>query len=304
MRRHYLFVLTALASFAAVLSVTASGQDIEQHLRDQYQGKTLLLRGFYSNDHLQYDSAGVLQQAGSIGDWTSDGFVLIRDFRISRDGFTVVGQRVAAVVEQKAFFLRPVSLTVKGNEQKPVLIEIEIDLAKDARIDQIDGVFSKIFLTDHDHLAELVPDYWKTCLTGAPAPKVATPCRFSSDFTAVPGLSPPETSAAPSALSSPVDFGSAVWHVGNGVSAPRVRQQKDPEFSERARQGKIHGTVLLGLIVSPEGLPKKINILSPVGAGLDAQAVLTVGQWRFAPAEKDGRPVAAEIAVEVDFHLY
>ena len=60
----------------------------------------------------------------------------------------------------------------------------------------------------------------------------------------------------------------------------------------------------MGLIVDKEGHPHNIHILSPLGAGLDAKAVQAVATWKFQPAEKDGEPVAVQIAVEVDFHLY
>jgi TonB family protein len=60
----------------------------------------------------------------------------------------------------------------------------------------------------------------------------------------------------------------------------------------------------MGLIVDKDGLPKNIHILSPLGAGLDAKAVQAVENWKFQPAEKDGQPVAVQIAIEVDFHLY
>jgi outer membrane biosynthesis protein TonB len=38
--------------------------------------------------------------------------------------------------------------------------------------------------------------------------------------------------------------------------------------------------------------------------GLDEKAVEVAKKYRFDPAMKDGHPVAVEIAVEVDFHLY
>jgi TPR repeat protein len=38
--------------------------------------------------------------------------------------------------------------------------------------------------------------------------------------------------------------------------------------------------------------------------GLDEKAVEAVRSWKFEPARKDGNPVALQIAVEVDFHLY
>jgi protein TonB len=58
------------------------------------------------------------------------------------------------------------------------------------------------------------------------------------------------------------------------------------------------------LIVDEEGVPKNIQISSPLGAGLDARAVQAVKTWIFEPAQKDGQPVAVKIAVEVAFHLY
>jgi periplasmic protein TonB len=67
---------------------------------------------------------------------------------------------------------------------------------------------------------------------------------------------------------------------------------------------KYQGTGVLGLTVNQEGVPTKVYVLTPLGCGLDAQAVRAVEGWRFKPAEKDGQPVSVEIAVEVDFHLY
>jgi outer membrane biosynthesis protein TonB len=37
--------------------------------------------------------------------------------------------------------------------------------------------------------------------------------------------------------------------------------------------------------------------------GLDEKAIDNVKNWKFEPALKDGKPVPAKIAVEVDFHL-
>jgi len=44
-------------------------------------------------------------------------------------------------------------------------------------------------------------------------------------------------------------------------------------------------------------------VINPIGMGLDEKAVEAVRTWKFQPALKDGKPVAVEIAVEVDFHL-
>jgi TonB family protein len=38
--------------------------------------------------------------------------------------------------------------------------------------------------------------------------------------------------------------------------------------------------------------------------GPDEKALEAVKTWRFKPATKDGKPVATQLVVGVDFHLY
>lgn len=98
--------------------------------------------------------------------------------------------------------------------------------------------------------------------------------------------------------------GGGIFHVGGGVSAPRVVYQVDPEFSEEARKAKFQGTCTLMLVVDASGRPTNIRVASSLGMGLDEKAIEAAKKWRFEPAMKDGHAVAVEIALEVDFHLY
>lgn len=99
-------------------------------------------------------------------------------------------------------------------------------------------------------------------------------------------------------------IGGGVFHVGGGVSAPKVVYQPDPEYSEEARKAKFQGTCVLSLVVGPDGRPRDIRIARSLGLGLDEKAIEAVKNWRFEPAIKDGKPVAVAINVEVDFRLY
>jgi TonB family protein len=98
--------------------------------------------------------------------------------------------------------------------------------------------------------------------------------------------------------------GGGIFHVGGGVSAPRVVYQVDPEFSEEARKAKYQGTCTLMLIVDSNGRPTNIRVANSLGMGLDEKAIEAAKKWRFEPAQKDGHAVSVEIALEVDFHLY
>jgi periplasmic protein TonB len=98
--------------------------------------------------------------------------------------------------------------------------------------------------------------------------------------------------------------GGGVFRVGGGVSAPKVLYQPDPEYSEEARKAKYQGVCVLSLIVGPDGKPREIHVARSLGLGLDEKAIEAVNQWKFEPAQKDGKPVAVAINVEVQFRLY
>jgi periplasmic protein TonB len=99
-------------------------------------------------------------------------------------------------------------------------------------------------------------------------------------------------------------IGGGAYRVGGGVSAPRALFAPDPEYSEEARKAKWQGTVVLWVIVGPDGRPRDIRIQRSLGMGLDEKAIEAVRQWKFDPAKKDGQPVAVQINVEVNFRLY
>ena len=97
----------------------------------------------------------------------------------------------------------------------------------------------------------------------------------------------------------------AVFRPGRGgVTQPRPIYDPDPDYSDAARKARYQGSVLLWLVVGPEGRPHNIRIQRSLGMGLDEKALATVSTWRFQPATLDGQPVAVEVNVEVSFRLY
>ncbi|HZQ67883.1 MAG TPA: energy transducer TonB [Terriglobales bacterium] len=99
-------------------------------------------------------------------------------------------------------------------------------------------------------------------------------------------------------------IGGGIYKVGGGVSAPRPIYQPDPEYSEEARRAKYQGTVILYVVVGPDGRPHDIRIVRSLGMGLDEKAIEAVKTWRFDPARKNAQPVSVQISVEVTFRLY
>ncbi|MFB3916728.1 MAG: energy transducer TonB [Terriglobales bacterium] len=99
-------------------------------------------------------------------------------------------------------------------------------------------------------------------------------------------------------------IGGGPYRVGGGISAPRALYSPDPEYSEEARKAKYQGTVVLYVVVGPDGRTHDIRVQRSLGMGLDEKAVEAVRTWKFEPSRKDGQPVAVAIAVEVNFRLY
>ena len=89
-----------------------------------------------------------------------------------------------------------------------------------------------------------------------------------------------------------------------GVTVPQVIYNPEPSFSDEARKAKMQGSVLLLVVVGKDGHTYNIRVGQSLGMGLDEKAIEAVGRWRFKPATLNGQPVATQIAVEVDFHLY
>jgi TonB family protein len=88
------------------------------------------------------------------------------------------------------------------------------------------------------------------------------------------------------------------------VTAPHTTYAPDPKYPEKARKARDRGNVVLQLVVSPDGLPRDIKVDRGLTPDLDKAALDAVKGWQFAPATRDGHPVAARIKVEVSFRLY
>ncbi len=108
---------------------------------------------------------------------------------------------------------------------------------------------------------------------------------------------------------------SGKYHVGDGVSAPKLIFAPDPEFTDKARRKKLDGTVVMSLTVDAAGKAQDVRVsrslaegvskkLRPIALGLDDCAVKAVKEYRFEPAEFQGKPVPVEIAVEVNYRIY
>lgn len=89
------------------------------------------------------------------------------------------------------------------------------------------------------------------------------------------------------------------------MSVPKCVYCPSAEYTDKARKAKLQGTVMLAVVVEPDGAVRDANVTKGLGYGLDESAVKTVKKWSFKPAvDRDGNPVPVKLVVEVNFHLY
>jgi len=97
------------------------------------------------------------------------------------------------------------------------------------------------------------------------------------------------------------DGAETVYTLGPGITPPRVTKQVPPKQSS-SRGVRVVGSVTVALVVSSKGLPKDVRVVKGLDKEVDQNTVEAVEQWRFAPAQKDGKPIAVKISLEIEFH--
>jgi TonB family protein len=285
--------LSRTGTVAALLALTLlsmqparADQALEKQVKFDYLEKVLTLRHFYSSEHLKFHSDGTLQGNAPLGSWTVDGQIEVEDIHVHGTQLAIKGRRIHRIfdAQQKPLDQLATVRNAPGKQQKDLekdlqhlKVEIQIELpTQNPDEKDVSAAIHVVFLTGSESMMDIVPAYWLgyfAKLEGKPRPA-------------------PETKVH------------AAFRVGGGVSAPHALYSPDPEYSDEARKAKYMGTVVLVLVVDSSGAPTNVQIVRPLGLGLDERAVNAVSSWRFRPAERDGQPVSVAINVEVNFHLY
>lgn len=92
-----------------------------------------------------------------------------------------------------------------------------------------------------------------------------------------------------------------MYDLGPGITPPRVVKQVNPHYSTD-RGVRPVGSVIIALVVTSKGLPKDPRVVKGLDKELDQSAVQAVGEWRFAPAQKNGKSIAVRVSVQIRFH--
>jgi TonB family protein len=270
--------LIALASLT-LFALHTYAQSTEPDLKARLLKKPLYLRGFWKEDKLKFDIAGKLTVPSVHAPFPLCG-IEIDHVKLQKDKLVLSGGRMALKFKPTL-------------ERIPLFESVHIEIAGTPGTDfgpALDSIFA-------DGLADLTPSlppYWqkyaqKTFLNAAapasPESPASTP-QTTADAQTIPAQQSPED--------SPSIF-------GKGVTVPVVLSQPEPVFTHLASQMKYGGNVTLHFIVKKDGAVSDVSILSPLGLGLDEQAIGALYQSRFKPAMEGNMPVACYLNVDFNF---
>jgi protein TonB len=114
----------------------------------------------------------------------------------------------------------------------------------------------------------------------------------------IPKHSPPRT-PSPAFKWSPASNAAELTRVSSDQDE---RMQQERPYPALSRQMRVEGSVLLQAFVAPDGGISDLRVLSgnPI---LASAAVDAARQWRFAPYLQNGRPVATQAKIVVNFTI-
>ena len=276
-------VSIAVITFAIVPSYgrAEDQKNVEVELRHIYEHKLLSLRNPYFGKALNFDSSGLPTQQLVAGPWSTCGLLQVEKLRITQDGVQIDGRRAILALRQESG---------TGQEGTAVKLQVEPILTHEVvrirvkplalSIDQINDSLSHVF--QGGRLVDRVAAYWKPTTKDLKTFRLRTPNGSIGEL----------------------EGSRQVYLINPGVvEPPKAIYDPDPEYTEQARNKRLEGTTVLSIVVNEQGFPEILEITRGLGEGLDIQALAAVANWRFKPAEKDGKPIAVQVTVEVTFHL-
>jgi TonB family protein len=91
-------------------------------------------------------------------------------------------------------------------------------------------------------------------------------------------------------------------HVHTDLAAPTVLVTVDPKYPTSTIKQHIEGEVVLYAIIRENGTVDSIQVVKRLDSQLDRNAIEAVSGWKFAPASRNGEPIAVEAVIHVPFN--
>jgi outer membrane biosynthesis protein TonB len=109
---------------------------------------------------------------------------------------------------------------------------------------------------------------------------------------------------------------SGKYHVGDGVTPPRLLLSVEPDFPEAAKTARVRSAnCVLAITINTDGNVRDANVVSSkptlddqkfqaVATAIRDSCVKAIQQFRFKPATFQGKPVPVEMKIQVNIDAF
>jgi TonB family protein len=281
MRSKLLFFLAGV-----FLCSSASVAQYQQELSRDLVRHTFILRNFYIDAKLRFDTTGALISPGTPGFGPTDGRVYVKEVELGPNQLTIRGERPISIFDPGTG-----DTTLLGLHRK---VEIDLQLPPDKPADQsVEPLLDRIFFTSSEADAF-------TCSADEEKAFRERMLRSKAFISAKKDDGGGNNSGGqPRQLCYP--GGTRAYIAGGGIDAPKPLKTPDPNNPIGVSAGHTNKIVVLAVVVDVTGKCSSMVVIGPGATVFDVAAIEAVKRWKFVPASYQGKPVAAAINVEVTF---
>jgi TonB family protein len=109
----------------------------------------------------------------------------------------------------------------------------------------------------------------------------------------------PGTSVSPRPRPSKPACGST--EVGGNIKPPMKLKDVRPRYKSEWAAANLSGSVLLQAVIGADGRVRNVEVVSPVNADLEDEAINAVSQWEFSPTWLNCEAIEVRMFVTVAF---
>lgn len=89
--------------------------------------------------------------------------------------------------------------------------------------------------------------------------------------------------------------------VGGQITPPMKIRDVRPRYRQEWIDARLGGVILMQAKIGTDGAVKSVDVISPVNADLEDEAIAAVSQWRFTPTYLNCEPIEVQMYVTVNF---
>jgi len=89
--------------------------------------------------------------------------------------------------------------------------------------------------------------------------------------------------------------------VGGQITPPMKVRDVRPRYRQEWIDAKLGGVILMEAKIGTDGAVKSVDVISPVNADLEDEAIAAVSQWRFTPTYLNCEPIEVQMYVTIQF---